>query len=70
MTWPLTKEKTEMATKTRKLRFLRGRCYKGADFGPGQAGGEVADVDDAWADRFIRQGAAEEIPTKDEKAKK
>lgn len=60
----------KMPEKTLKLRFLRGRAYDGKDYGPGQFHGDVADVAEPWALRFIAQGAAVLIPTEAPQAEK
>lgn len=67
VTWPPPQE-IEMP-KTIKLRFLRGKTYQGQTFGPDQPDGEVGELEERWARRFIAQGVAEEVTTSSGKAK-
>lgn len=40
--------------KTYKVRMLRAKCYERRDF----AAGEVAEVDETWARRWVQSGVA------------
>lgn len=37
-----------------RIRFIRGKACAGRDYSPG----DVAEIDDAWARRFVASGAA------------
>ena len=41
---------------TRWLRFLVNTAYNGKDYGPGLPAGDGAEVDCAWAERFLKTG--------------